>query len=303
MRLRILQIGLASIFGLVGLLGVIGSILHGGEMLGLAVFPLVLAAIAYGVFELQIRKLAEKGRRVRANIEDIARQVFDAPAMVRPGYDMTVTSGAFGTTMAGMETDVGFTADGVCKGVRTSIASHASTLGRQIGELSHVYSYVAVDLRGLEARFRLGKEGVGSALFKAAGVSKDTEVGDAGFDATWNVDCDPDLAREVFDDSIRARIMELQSKVGYVSQDFGVGTMSLVVTQHGLAIRWPGDIQPALAAFMRDLLLDMRTKILAHEDRKAAQGAASPGYRVVSDPIPESISEPDEEAKRRGMQS
>ncbi len=54
---------------------------------------------------------------------------------------MTVTAGAAaGAMMNAMDNDLGYTADGECRGVKVSVASHASTLGPQLGELSHVYS-------------------------------------------------------------------------------------------------------------------------------------------------------------------
>lgn len=49
-------------------------------------------------------------------------------------------------------------------------------------------------------------------------------------------------------------------------------------------MRWPGEIDPPLAILVRDLLLDMRARILAYEDRKAARaGAGGDTYRVVAE--------------------
>src|SRR5439155_1086504 len=160
--------------------------------------------------------------------------------------------------------------DGKCGGVRVSVASHASTLGRQFGEFSHIYSYVCVDMLGLATRFNLTKQGAGSLIGRATGMMKDANIGDAGFDGMWNVDADEALAREVLDESIRKRLIDLRGMVGQVSQDFSVGTMSIVLTHHGLALRWPGEMTVELASYIRDLLTDMRTRMLAHEDRKAA---------------------------------
>jgi hypothetical protein len=306
---KFLQFLLTGILGIVGLLGLFASLVrlgHGGDVGGglvVSAVMLIMAAFTFGMFEVQIRTLRKKGDQVRKNVEAIAAQVFDSQALVRPGYDMSVTSGAMGGMMTQMETDVGFTADGSCGGVRVSVASHASTLGRQIGELSHVYSYVVVDMKGLETRFRLSKEGAGSVLTRAVGMTSDAKVGDAAFDGTWSVDCDEAMAREVLDEAVRAALMDLQSKVKLVSQDFGVGTMSVIVTNHGLALRWPGDIDPPLATFIARLLLDMRGKILAFHDRKAARGGAEQTYRVVADPAPLPIEEPVSEQVERKLQS
>jgi len=45
---------------------------------------------------------------------------------------------------------------------------------------------------------------------------------------------------------------------------------------------------------MRDLLIDMRTRMLAYEDRKAARGTSTVGYRVAGDveaPVEEMVEE------------
>lgn len=266
---RIMQVVFGALFGLVGLLGVVTALTHwdggaGAKGLVLSAVPLLLAVVAVGVFELQIRGLKRSGQRIRESVEAIAAKLFDAPAEVRPGYDLSVTAGRMAAAASSMETDVGFTADGTFGGARVSVASHVSTLGRQIGELSHVYSHVVVDAHGLTTTFRLSREGAGSMLARATGLASDAKVGDAEFDATWSVDCDEALARAVLDESIRRRLMDLQGKVGLVSQDFGVGTMSVILTSHGLALRWPGPIDVALATYVRDLLLDMRTRLLAY---------------------------------------
>ncbi len=287
MRLRFLQVMFGAIFGGVALVALILSIANkSAAALPAVLVPGFIATVAVLVFEVQIRGLRAKGRAVRENIEAIAAKVFDAPGVVQAGYDMSVTSGALGASMSALENDVGFTADGTHGGVRVSAASHASTLGRQIGEFSHVYSHVVVDMRGLEIPFRLSKEGVGSALVHVTGLGKDVPTGDAAFDKVWNVNADEGLARDVLTDSIRTKLMELKAGVSSVSQDFGVGTMSVILTRHGLAIRWPGPIDPAFAVYLRDLLLEMRTRILAYVDRQAARGGAADGYRVIAEPAP-----------------
>ena len=107
----------------------------------------------------------------------------------------------------------------------------------------------------------------------------------------------------MLDDSIRERIMQLQSKLQLVSQDYGHGTMSIILTKHGLAIRWPGEIDLPLATFIRDLLLlDMRERLLAHADREAhVRVEAGVGYRVAGDisARPEPRPEPPEETREQ----
>jgi hypothetical protein len=297
---RAIQIMNGLIFGGGGLLALIAGI--AASVPAAIVFGAVmmlLAGLAVGRIEMQIRGVKAKGARVREMMDAVAREVFDAPAEVRPGYDLSVTAGAAAARVAAMETDVGFTTDGQCKGVRVSVASHASALGRQMGELSHVYSHVVVDVLGCTAKFRLSNEGVASRIGRVAGVTEDAKVGDESFDASFAIDADTELARDVLDESIRKRLLELRSQVSRVSQDFGVGTMSVILTSHGLALRWPGEIDPAFAKHIRDLLLDMRTRLLAHEDRKAARAAKGTGYRVVEgEPLP---AEEESEEKARAL--
>jgi hypothetical protein len=280
---RFLQWVFGLVFGLSGFGAILAALFTGhwdGVFGGLVL--LVFGSIVVGALEFQLRQRKKKGMQLRQAIDRISASVFDRPGVMREGYDLTVTGNPWGA----FESDQGaaFTTDGEVGGVRVSVATHASTLGRQFGETSHVYSHVCVDMLGLVTPFSLTKEGAAAKLAHATGLAKEARIGDETFDAAWNIETDADLAKDVLDDSIRARLMDLRSKVGWVSQDFGAGSMSLMITNHGLALRWPGEIDPALATFIRDLLLDMRKNILAHVDRKAAHaGAQGGGYRVAGD--------------------
>jgi len=144
-----------------------------------------------------------------------------------------------------------------------------------------VYSHVCVDVLGATEPFYLVKQSVGGTVAKMVGAVKDATLGDEAFDKAWIIHADQALARDVLDGSIRARLDDLQSKVSQVSLDFAQGHMHVVLTRHGLAIRWPGPMTPELALFMRDLLVDMRTRILAHLERRAHAGMGH-GYRVAA---------------------
>jgi len=255
-------------------------------LLGLMMIPLLIGSIPVAVLEVQLRLLRKAGGIIRGNIDAISRELFDEPGAVRPGYDLTVTNPTTGALVSSLDTDMGFTTDGVCRGARVSIASHTSAAGRQLGEFSHTYSHVVVDVLGLDKPFSIRREGAASKVARAIGIGKDATVGDAAFDATFVVDADEELARAVLDDSIRRRLGDLQAQVHRVSSEMGPGGMSVILTKHGLALRWPGDITPQLARFVRDLLLDMREKMLAHEARVAARVDGAVGYRVASDATP-----------------
>ena len=303
--LRILQLVFVAIWAL-STLALLPLVVRrwdvaGPQVLILPIMLFVLMALPAGMIEMQFRSLKRKGARVREAIDAIAPRVFDQPAPVQPGYDLSVTMPAgMASLVTAFDAGDGFTTSGVFRGVSVSVASHVSRVGRQLGELNHVYSHVVVDVLGATPTFALTRQGAGSFVGKMAGVTRDVKIGDEAFDARWMINSDEPLARAVLDDSIRARLTEMRSKVTLVSQDWGPGGMSVILTRHGLAIRWPGEMSPELAVYVRDLLIDMRTRMLAHLDRVAreTQGAGAQ-YRVFADGSPGTPEEISAEARQR----
>lgn len=284
--MRYVQIAFGAIFGLLTLfLFVVALVRFDADHAGRLFIPLVSGLpglLVVLMLEAQIRSYRKKDAAVRASIEQCAARVFDAPAPVRPEYDMSVTTTAgMAALAAAWDGSRGSTTVGEYKGVRVQVASHASVAGRQMGEFSHVYSHVCVDVLGAAEPFYLVKQSMGGTVAKMAGVVKDVTIGDEAFDKAWIIHADQALARDVLDPSIRARLDDLQSKVSQVSIDMAQGHMHVVLTRHGLAIRWPGEMTPELAIFMRDLLIDMRTRILAHLEKRAHAGMGQ-GYRVAA---------------------
>jgi hypothetical protein len=287
---RVMQLLLTGIFGLAGL-GVAVSALVSGHVGAAAagLVPLVMAVVFYGIFEIQIRSFARAGAEVRKAIEACSRSVFEAPGRLLEGYDLdaTTTSALVAGFAREANNDAAFTTEGAYRDAKVSVASHVSVVGRQMGEFHHTYSHVLVDVLGLDRPFRISREGAAAKVAKAMGAMTDVSVGDEGFDKTFMVGTDDAFAKAVLDDGIRRRLLELQSKVKNVSIDSGVGCMSVTLTKKGLALRWPGDITPELAIFIRDLLLDMRANMLAYENRTAArvgaEATAGAGYRLAVD--------------------
>lgn len=302
--MRYVQVAFGSLFGLVTLFLLVVAIIrfdpaHPGRLALPFLFGLP-GAFVVGMLELQYRSFRNKNRHVREAIERCAARVFDAPGTVRPEYDMTVTNTPGAAAMAGfVDGRGGYTAQGEHRGVRVSVGSHASVAGRQLGEFNHVYSHVCVDVLGSNEPFFMTKQGVFGSVAKAVGVVKDVPIGDAAFDAAWIIHADQALARDVLDASIRARLTDLASKVSLVSNNFAQGVMSVLLTRHGLAIRWPGEMSPELAIFMRDLLVDMRTRLLAHLDRRAHAGMGQ-GYRVAAEDAAASAPNAEEDAGADG---
>ena len=291
---RFLQLFFAGVFGVVGLSFIVGGFMRGTPMAALGgIVPLVMAAAFYWLFERQIRSYAQAGAAVKASIEACAKSVFDAPGPVTEAYDLhaTTTSALVAGFAYEATNNAAFTTEGTFRDARVSVASHVSVMGRQLGEFHHTYSHVLVDMLGLNRPFKLSREGAAAKLAKAVGGMTDATVGEEDFDKTFIVGTDPAFAKAVLDESIRKRLLHMQSQVKNVSIDSGVGCMTLVLTKKGLALRWPGEMTPELAIFTRDLLLDMRANMLAYENRSAARAGAeatsgSTGYRVAADEEP-----------------
>ncbi|HVY48798.1 MAG TPA: hypothetical protein VHB21_23075 [Minicystis sp.] len=237
-----------------------------------AVFALVGLSLI-GAIEFQVSRLRAARRAVHATVAAVAERLFDTPARVTDGYDGSALMGPFGAWSTSFDGANFTAAEGTSKGAKLLVASHPSVVGRQMFELYHVYSYVIVDVPGVWTTFMLTEQDGATKLFSKLGGGRDVEVGDAAFDQAFIVDADPDVAARVLDPSIRERLMRLRGQVASVSQDWGAGRMSVGLGARGLGIRWPGELSVAFAEALRDLLLDMRARLLA------APGAAAVGQR------------------------
>lgn len=268
-----------------------------------------LAALALAVVGLVVRaRLAtlvktarEAARRARQAVASSAKAAFDAPAEVRLGYDHEATN--TGPLMMRMKTDdpeTAFTAVGRVGDINVAIGSHVSILGRQEDEPHHTYSQVVVDVLGLDKPFRLTHEFVTARLGKHLGTLQDLELGDAEFDAAFIVESDEELCRAVLDESIRKRLLSLQADARKVSVQMGVGNLSVVLSKRGLALHWPGEIGPERAVEIRDLLVDMRANMLAHQNRavmRLAAEAGAGGYRIAAEEARETTADEDGDAE------
>src|SRR5262249_55301600 len=121
---RFFQILFGSIFGFLTLAGLVTALVrwnHTGPAGLMLPFAFVAIACLFVIpIELQIRAMRQTGERIRQGMEQVAKKLFDAPATVRPGYDLTVTAGPQGVSLARIEQDVGYTVDGEHNGVRVS---------------------------------------------------------------------------------------------------------------------------------------------------------------------------------------
>ena len=95
-----------------------------------------------------------------------------------------------------------------------------------------------------------------------AGDAPKVDLEDPAFAKAWLVHSEPGFAKRVLDGSVRLRLLELREQVKKVSQDYAQGRMSLRLDSRGLIVRWPGELDANFAGFMRDLLMDMRGKMV-----------------------------------------
>jgi hypothetical protein len=261
-----MQVALTLIFGATALLMAsvyLSMPARRGPLLGIAVFNGALAIIAYGVFQVQFRAVRKATERVRASMGAIAGKLFDAPVPVLDRYDGSELIGPWGGMSRGLDGDTWSAAEGDWKGARLLVASHPSVVGRQMFEMYHVYSYVVVDVPGVKQPFTVTEEaGAFGNLFTGASNAPKVEFEDPAFEKAWLVHSEPGFAKRVLDGSVRLRLLELREQVKNVSQDFAQGRMSLRLDSRGLIVRWPGELNAHFAGFMRDLLMDLRGKML-----------------------------------------
>ena len=221
----------------------------------------VIASLGLGAYGVTQRRVRKALARSAATMAVISRRAFDAPALVEAKFESSLTGTAGllapGGTMSPLQ---GFTATGTSGGVPIKIATGTSANARQRFELHHTYSYVMVDAENAAGRFRfLGRD----AYFKWGklfGDMPDRPIGDPAFDREWVVSGDPDIARAVMDDALRAELSALQVHAHQVSE---VG-MSVELNALGLVVRWPSELDENMAMRLRDLALKIRGRLLGY---------------------------------------
>lgn len=268
-----------------------------------ALAPAVVGLVVWARLTTLVKTAREAARVAREGVAASAKATFDAPADVRSGYDHEATN--TGPLMMRMKTDdpeTAFTAVGRFGDINVAIGSHVSILGRQNDESHHTYSQVIVDVLGLDKPFRLTHEFVTARLGKHLGTLQDIDLGDAEFDAAFLLASDDEFCRAVLDESIRKRLLSLQADAKKVSVQMGVGNLSVLLSKRGLALHWPGEMTPERAVEIRDLLVDMRANMLAHQNRAAmrlAAEAGAGGYRIAAEEARETAADEDGEAEAR----
>jgi hypothetical protein len=220
-----------------------------------------VAGLGIGAFALTRHRVRKALGRGAATIQALSKSAFDGPALIERKFESSLTGTASFVAPGGKLSPLdGFTASGTFGGVAMKIATGTSASARQKFELEHTYSYVMVDPENAAGRFRfLGRD----AAFKVGQLLSDTPdhgTGDPAFDREWVVSGDPDIARAVMDDALRAELTALQVRAHGVS---AVG-MSVELNALGLVVRWPDELDEQLALQLRDLALKIRGRLLGH---------------------------------------
>ena len=260
---RILRIAFTILLSIPVALFLVAALLHpekAGGLLAGAIVPLFLIAAMNLSFYLMRRAFLSAQARLLTGMREIAARAFDAPGQARDDFDGAPLLGGFGDFIRIMDGARWPAAEGTSRGAHVLVTSHASYAGRQMFEAYHVYSYVAVDVPGFGGTFRLTERSkIVNFLLPGA---RDVKIGDPAFEAGWVVDADENVARAALTDAVRARLVDLRSKVGLVSIDFAQGRMTVGMTPRGLTLRWPGELTVELTDFIRDVLLDMRAGLM-----------------------------------------
>jgi len=141
--MRYVQIGFGALFGLVTLfLLVVAIVRFDPDHAGRLFIPLAFGMPGLFVvlmLQAQIRSYRRQDAVVRASIEQCAARVFDAPAPVRPEYDMSVTTtAAMAAYVTAFDSSRGFTTVGEYRGVRVQVAS--TTPPHQIGTSARTHA-------------------------------------------------------------------------------------------------------------------------------------------------------------------
>lgn len=266
----------------------------------------LIASIGFGVFGVTQRRVKKALARSAATMQVLSRSAFDGPALIEPRFESSLTGAGSVLAPGGKLAPLpGFTASGTVGGVPIKIATGTSAAARQKFELMHTYSYVMVDAENAAGRFRfIGRD----AYFKWGKLLSDTPdhpIDDPAFDRQWVVTGDPDIARAVMDDALRAELSDLQARAHQVSE---VG-MSVELNALGLVVRWPDELDEVLAVRLRDLALKIRGRLLGHlrSEKLIDDVAVEPVRVALPDVEAEAVQEveamlggTDEAARRRG---
>jgi hypothetical protein len=221
-----------------------------------ALFPLVMAVV-------YIRRVL-RGRRER-------RRVFRAHALARTASQLDAFAasleGGAATRHDGGVRAAG-TRDGVAIRVEAAQLPHLRTADME-GTLSRLE--LTVDLQGAVPPVRAVPRSSETNYAAAVLGLHRSGTGDAGFDACFRLDAEPDVARAILAPDSRAALERWHREAAARA---GAELPSLHVDERGLSLRWSGDAAPDALGERLDVLLALRQRILLELEQRAARGAS-----------------------------
>lgn len=247
---RFLEIVIPATFALIG----VAAFFAPRPSVGAGIGFLAFAAFAVLMFELRFWGHRRSVRRVRAELEQVGARDFDAPAEVvqRPSGEMVeelASNPRFARMMARRSTRLAVS--GKWRGREIEIGT-AIVAGRDFDQM---ISYALAVDGGVPGPFRVMSKGAITSIARLGMDTAPVTTGDATFDADWVVDADPSLATRVLDDTLRATLIDLRSRLSFMQ------VASIEATRHGVIVRWPGELTPESGGYLRDLATEVRSRL------------------------------------------
>jgi hypothetical protein len=247
---RVLEVVIPGGFSLLGVLAAASP----RHPLGLAAGLWIFAAFAVLMFELRFWGHRRKVARVWRGLEEVGRRDLEGggPVVVRDGDDF-VEELASNRALAGLMASRShrLCIAGGWRGRRLEIGT-AVVAGRDFDQL---VSYVCVLDQSIRGNFRMMTRGALASFARLGTHRQPVQTGDAAFDGAWVVDSEEPLARAVLDPPMRAKLVGLQGQLGWMQ------IASVEATRFGLLVRWPGELSPDGAAYLRDLAVDVHQRL------------------------------------------
>jgi len=249
---RVLEVVVCGFFAVMGLAALAAP---RNGLVGCAVL-LGIAAFALMCFELRFWGHRRNIARVQRGLAEVGRRDLEGAAPVQErGVDDFVEELAANRAVAGImaRRSQRFCVSGMWRGRALEIGT-AIVAGRDFDQM---VSYVCVRDGAVRGAFRVMTRGALTSFSRMGMDRHPVATGDAAFDAKWVVDADDTLARTVLDPSMRARLVALQGELAWLQ------VASIEATRFGVVVRWPGELSPDGAAYLRDLAVEVHGRLAA----------------------------------------
>lgn len=207
------------------------TLVRGSNVGAIALY--VLCGIAIVMFEARIRGFHRSVQHAREALEALARAVGSSGVAehdeaTRP--ELLAANPALARTLA--RRGVRFFVTGALGGEPIEVGT-AVVPGR---DLDVRISYVVVE-GPAQASFRAMSRGAATSLSRLAMRTHPVSTGDDTFDHAWIVDGDEASCRRVLDAELRASLMRLHDRLGWMQ------VASVEATPHGIVVRRPGELR------------------------------------------------------------